>query len=273
MKPDSCYATPRDVTDLGECLFYHTADLPGHGTIRGPWDLRGGIDRYLGGVAFAGKRVLDVGAATGFLSFHIERQGGEVVSYDLSDAHSWDHVPYAGTDLPAQARDSRAAIRRINNAYWFCHRAHGSKNRVVYGTAYAVPPEIGPFDVAVYGSILQHLRDPFLALQSGLALVRETAIVTEVIPRRRFWHRLVTRFLAPEALFLPDARTREHNATWWMLPPQLVERFLGVLGFDVTRLAYHSQPFEGSRRLLYTIVARRTRPAPADCGVATPQAA
>ena len=35
-----------------------------------------------------------------------------------------------------------------------------------------------------------------------------------------------------------------------------------MLGFEDTRLTYHSQPYEGSRRLLYTLVARRTKPAP-----------
>jgi SAM-dependent methyltransferase len=262
MSPDCYYVTPREAIDLRDCLFYHTTDIPGAGTIVGPWDLRHGIARYLGGVSFQGKRILDVGAASGFLSFHMERQGGEVVSYDLSDAHSWDLVPYAGTDVLAAAAGARANIRKINNSYWYCHRVYGSRNRVVHGTAYTIPPDLGLFDVGVFGSILQHLRDPFRALQTGLALVQDTAIVTEVIPRRRFWHRWVTRWLWPEMLFLPDARDRKHDATWWVLPPQLVQRFLGVLGFEDTRLTYHAQPYEGSRRLLYTVVARRTKPAP-----------
>lgn len=262
MADANLYASPHEVTDTRDCLFYHTTDIPGEGTIAGPWDLRHGIARYLGGVQFAGKRVLDVGAASGFLSFYIERQGGEVVSYDLSDAYCWDHVPYAGTDLLDLVAEGRESIRKINNSYWYCHRAHGSKNRVVHGTAYAIPGAIGPVDVGVFGSILQHLRDPFLALQTGLALVRDTAIVAEVIPRRRFWQRWFARYLSPQMLFLPDARTQTHNATWWMLPPQLVQTYLGVLGFEDTRVTYHAQPFENSRRLLYTIVARRTKPAP-----------
>src|SRR5205085_1561170 len=119
---------------------------------------------------------------SGFLSFHMERQGAEVVSYDLSDAHCWDNVPFAGTDIKAVDSDTRAGIRKVNNSYWYCHRAYRSKNRVVYGTVYEIPDSIGSVDIGVFGSILEHLRDPFLALQKGLALVRETAIVTEVIP-------------------------------------------------------------------------------------------
>jgi SAM-dependent methyltransferase len=262
MKPDILYAAPREVPDSRACLFYHTIDIPGQGTIKGPWDLRSGIGRYLGDVKFARKRILDVGAASGFLSFHMERQGGTVVSYDLSDAHRWDNVPYAGKDLVANAADDQESIRKINNSYWFCHRAFGSRNRVVYGTAYTIPVAIGPCDIGVFGSILQHLRDPFLALQTGLALVRDTAIVAEVIPRRRFWKRWVPWLQGPEMLFLPDERSQKHGATWWVLPPKLVQRYLGVLGFEDTRLTYHTQLFEGSRRLLYTIVGRRTKPGP-----------
>jgi 2-polyprenyl-3-methyl-5-hydroxy-6-metoxy-1,4-benzoquinol methylase len=261
MNRASVFATPQVVTDLGDCLFYHTTDLPGQRTIAGPWDLRPGIAKYLGGVSFRGKRILDVGAASGFLSFHMEREGGEVVSYDLSEAHAWDHVPYAGTDLPGIVSNARARIRKLNNSYWYCHRAHGSKNRVVHGTAYTIPADIGPFDIGVFGSILEHLRDPFLALQTGLALVTDTAIIAETIPRRQFWHRWVPWRMAPEMRFLPDAKTQTHDATWWVLPPQLVQQFLGVLGFEQTRMTYHTQLFEGSRRLLYTIVGKRTKPA------------
>jgi hypothetical protein len=44
---------------------------------------------------------------------------------------------------------------------------------------YAIPEEIGLVDIAVYGSILLHLRDPFLALQSGLKLVKDTVVTSE----------------------------------------------------------------------------------------------
>ena len=58
------------------CYFYHTTTIPGRGTVTGEWDLAPGIDAYLGHVPFAGKSVLDVGAATGFLTFHMEKAGG-----------------------------------------------------------------------------------------------------------------------------------------------------------------------------------------------------
>jgi SAM-dependent methyltransferase len=178
---DSPYALPREVTDLAQCYFYHTIEIPGYGLVQGPWDLRGGIDDYLGRVDFRGKRVLELGTANGFACFHMERQGAEVIAYDLSGelAHHQNVVPFARCPIEPKLAEYSSLIHLINNGYWLCHRALGSQARVVYGSVYEVPPSIGPVDVAVFGSILLHLRDPFQALASALRLVRETVVITE----------------------------------------------------------------------------------------------
>src|ERR1700691_3228003 len=93
------YAEPRNITSLGECYFYHSIDLPEYGAVSGEWDLRPGLDAYLGKYDFAGKRVLDVGAASGILSFHAESRGAEVVSFDLSEDYPWDIVPFSNQDF------------------------------------------------------------------------------------------------------------------------------------------------------------------------------
>jgi hypothetical protein len=62
--PESGYATPPAVRpQLADCTFYQTIELPEVGLCRGSWDLRPGIDRYLGSTDFAGKRVLELEAA------------------------------------------------------------------------------------------------------------------------------------------------------------------------------------------------------------------
>jgi len=65
---DKIFADPVKVADTGDCYFYHTVELPSHGVINGDWDLRRGVDNYLGNVAFAGQRVLEIGPASGFLT-------------------------------------------------------------------------------------------------------------------------------------------------------------------------------------------------------------
>src|SRR5262249_47083940 len=69
MDSETPYASPRTVTDLADCYFYHTLELPGYGLVEGEWDLRAGAEAYLGGVDFRGRRVLEVGPASGFLCF------------------------------------------------------------------------------------------------------------------------------------------------------------------------------------------------------------
>jgi hypothetical protein len=80
----SPYAQPPAVPPpLEECLFYHSIDLPGLGEQLGRWDLRPGIDAYLGPNDFSGLRVLEIGTANGFVCFELERRGAEVVTLDL----------------------------------------------------------------------------------------------------------------------------------------------------------------------------------------------
>ena len=87
------YATPREAR-FEECSFYHHMDLPVVGEVGSGWDLRPTVDTYLGNLDFRGKRVLDVGAASGFLTFEMEARGAEVVSFDMVHGSQWNVVPY-----------------------------------------------------------------------------------------------------------------------------------------------------------------------------------
>jgi 2-polyprenyl-3-methyl-5-hydroxy-6-metoxy-1,4-benzoquinol methylase len=73
------FSPARYVQDPSQCVFYHKMELPEFGLVEGAWDLRGRINEYLGNVPLAGKRALDVGTASGFLSFEMEHQGAEVL--------------------------------------------------------------------------------------------------------------------------------------------------------------------------------------------------
>ena len=173
------YATPLDVRNLDQCWFYHTTNLPGFGMVKGDWDLRAGINDYLGHVSFAGKRVLDVGTASGFLCFHAEKAGADVIAYDLAPHMQWDVVPFGGGVADSDSAERFHSITSINNSFWLSHRAMASKARMVHGSIYSIPAEIGPVDICLFGSILLHLRDPFLALQNGCRLTKETVVVTD----------------------------------------------------------------------------------------------
>ena len=265
----SPYAAAKSVTDPKDCIFYHTMELPGMGLIEGSWDLRPGIEEYLGKVDFSGKRALDVGTASGFLCWEMERRGAEVVAYDLSEqSQSWDLVPFGGSPDPTFAAERSAGLGRINNGWWLAHAALGSKAKVVYGSVYEMPDSIGQVQVAVFGAILLHLRDPFRALERALALTTETVVITEPAGRAaRVLGRLpadaVKRIVSDPRLpatvgFLPDPKTGVPNETWWSLPPWTVARMIGVLGFDLASVAFHTQAYEGKPCPMYTLVGRRS---------------
>jgi hypothetical protein len=270
------YSNPIFVNDIHDCHFYHSIELPGYGLIQGEWDLRTHVDEYLGNFDFQGKRVLEIGSASGYLCFEMEKRGAEMVAYDLSPNENWDIVPYGGI-IPQEERKKRQdLIRKVNNAWWFSHRLLQSDAKMLYGNIYEIPKGIGEVQVTTFGSVLLHVRDPFLALQRSAELTSDTIIVTEATPifwRSRFFgplrllskvNRKFATYIAPSLDFLPNPDTHQPWDTWWNLSPELIRRFLKILGFNDTRISYHEYPYyfdqqPSKKRLrnLYTVVGSR----------------
>ncbi len=275
------YVQPRKITDINDCAFYHEMEIPGHGIIEGKWDIRDNVDAYLGEVDFNGKRVLELGPASGFLSFVIEKRGAEVISYDIGDDTEWDVVPFAQYNYQNKINEFKKYTTKMKNAWWYAHDAYNSKAKAVYGSVYKVPREIGVVDIGTFCAILLHLRDPFLALQSATRLVKETVIVTELDQSKKlvFSHSsrvkecisLVRNFMSrnykntnnykvPYMSLLPNFRTLEHKDVWWALSPEIIVSFLGILGFEKTKVTFHKQKLYGKERSLFTVVGKRTIP-------------
>lgn len=250
------WAKPKNIDDLGDCYFYHTMDIPGHGTIQGEWDLRGREAEYLGNVDLSGKRVLELGTASGHLCFAMEKMGAEVVAYDLDENQQWDIVPFAGFDYKEHIAIFKGHIRRLNNGYWLAHRANNSRAKVVYGTVYKMPETLGRFDICTLGSILLHLRDPFLALQRVAEHVDKTIIIADTRPtlRGRVIEALLRRRLVH---FFPDASTCSPYDTWWKISPRTLSEFLRILGFETIETHNHVQYFNGKKTKMFTMVGHR----------------
>jgi 2-polyprenyl-3-methyl-5-hydroxy-6-metoxy-1,4-benzoquinol methylase len=252
------YSKPPHIPDISDCYFYHTTDIPDHGTVEGEWDLRGGEAAYLGNVDFNGKTVLEIGPASGHLTFYMEREGAEVLSYDLSENQEWDTVPYAQHDFEQEIAKRKAHIRRLNNSFWFLHNKYKSKVRVVYGTVYELPEEIGEFDICTLGSVLIHLRDPFLGLQRVASHARNTIIIADVSLDATIKKELSNRTpQRPMVYFVPDASKGMPVDSWWGLSTDALIEFLKILGFKYIELSYHMQKYKGKEYQLYTIAGHR----------------
>jgi SAM-dependent methyltransferase len=253
METSDLYATPRTVTDAGDCHFYHLMDIPGYGlTTGGMWDLRGREDAYLGGVDLKGKRVLEIGPASGFLTFYMESQGAEVVSVELSPDLTWDIVPDARIDTEAYNLEVRENIDYVRNAYWFAHRHFESKAKVHYGDIYNLPPELGDFDLAVICAVLLHVRDP-LRVVEGCARLAKDLVITDMHYGE----------IPVDEPYMKWFSTKDEPVphVWWKFSPQLFVRFAEVLGFTTNTVSYNEQVYvaDGPPRpgSLFTVVSTR----------------
>jgi hypothetical protein len=222
-----------------ECEFYHSIDLPNVGHIPGAWDLRGRFGDYVAHTPVTGRTFLDVGTATGFLSFEAERHGAIVTSFDADGPERYEHV--TGDDSHNPTR-----FRRLRNGYAFSHSKLGSRAKLTLGDIYSMSESVVPHDVVLVGQILVHLRDPFLALQQAAKATKDTLIITEGSFES---DQPLQVFLGAQSYY-----------SWWHLSTGLYKTYLSMLGFDVVSVTKGQftclQDMPGQVDL-WTFVARR----------------
>src|ERR1700728_4602176 len=140
----------REGADLTDFVWYHAFELPDGTVLPGVWDLRGHESAYLGGVDLAGKRVLELGPATGALTFYMERMGAEVVSFEAGFDVSIDTLPGKGRDQPEERLGGmQDTIDRNHDGWWYLDRTLGSSARFVQGGIYDMPGDLGNFELPV----------------------------------------------------------------------------------------------------------------------------
>jgi len=240
---------------LADCDFYHTVDVPGHGVVQGQWDLRGKEADYLGDVKLDGRSVLEIGPASGHLSFWMEKQGADVTVFDLAEDGRWDFVPFHGLDLQHEHDTRKVHLRRLQNSWWLLREAHRAKAQAVYGTVYQIDPSFGRFDVVTLNSVLLHLRDPMGAMINAASVCGKTLVVTEVgedhYHRRTPWKRNPMA-----ASFIPRAARPQGFDAWFNLPAGLVSEMMQILGFRTT-VTKHKQAYQAGHYRMYTVVGER----------------
>jgi SAM-dependent methyltransferase len=224
---DMPFATPMAVAGVSDCVFYHSMDLPISGSQEGHWDLRGRFDDYTARISVCGKSVLDVGTASGFLSFEAEKRGAKVVSIDASTARYWDRVPFMESmhalNYDGWLEKAEKYLDDIKRSYWLAHRELKSANRVYYGNAYELPSELGRFDIVVVGQILVHLRDVVRAISSIAARCEDTLVIAEGMIENS----------EPVSYWLARAGHPENDYSFWHHSTGLYRELLSILGFEL----------------------------------------
>jgi hypothetical protein len=238
----------RSVDDISSCEFYHVIDLPSGTSTSGQWDIRGHAPEYLGDVNFHSKQVIEIGPASGFLSFYMEECGAKVTCIEPPLSDLWDFVPQRAHILDPFKAGFIGHIQRIRNGFWYCHTQRRSKVALYEESPYALPSTLGLFDVGVLAAILLHCNSPVRLIQSVADLVGKTIIITDL-----FFHDLeglpVSR-LAPG----PNNPTCD---TWWQFSTQFFTNYLPILGFTNCRVSFHSQKLHDQTHKMFTVVGER----------------
>jgi SAM-dependent methyltransferase len=256
------FVDPIHVEDPSECIFYHKMDLPGIGTVGGSWDLRGRFDDYVAKTDLSGKTFLDVGTASGFLSFEAEKRGADVVSFDMDDKRRQHFLPYRGhpcyDDKEAYYQQLNDGYQLWKNGYWLAHRTLGSKARLFHGDVYQLPTELGRFDVIIAGCIMMHLANPILALESISRVSADKIIIVDTIhPDEE----------SRSAILQSRADDPGGHFIWWVYSLGLYREVFAMMGYDIvetTRDTYECCDYrdaEGNPETrpvqLTTLIARR----------------
>jgi tRNA (mo5U34)-methyltransferase len=229
-------------------FWYHTIDL-GQGVITpGSFDYRENIRFYQFPERMDGLRVLDVGSATGFFAFELERRGARVTSVEIPSFFQWDRFPgesslgildkirallaFHSTQSQSQidaffSSHSPAQIYHflLDGPFHFCHRFLQSGVQRVYSSVYELGSELPSnqgYDYVLASDVLLHLIDPLGALAVLARLCSGTLVLAQSLAAD-----------GPPAMhYVGGASPRQDAAEWWRPNFAWFEQVLRKLDFN-----------------------------------------
>jgi hypothetical protein len=229
-EPDFTPVKPWPLPARDECFFYTCMDLPDGEAIEGAnWDIRGRFETYIGGVDVAGKSVLDVGTASGFLAFSAEAAGAaRVMAVDALHAQEFHRVPFQGSPYTERRRkwiaDTNHYLDGLKRSFWYSWHKRGSAVKAVYMPAVDLWKWHERFDIVIAGAIVEHISDPIPFIHTLARLAKETVVVA-FTPVGSSDEQLMRT--------MNDWDQPNFNYTWWELSIGLYRRVFGNLGFEV----------------------------------------
>jgi len=195
--------------------WYHTIDL-GNGIVTpGHYDHRPYLCHYRLPDNLHGKRVIDIGTASGFFAFEFERRGASVLATDLPEWFEHDFGPNYQADKTVETGNVY-----LHQPFEVARQALDSKVTRKLINIYDLSPQtVGTFDLAFCGSVLLHLTDPIKALWKIASVTRDMAIIATAID--------------PQEPDRPIATLVGHQRgdTWWIPTRACLELMAVAAGF------------------------------------------
>ena len=206
--------------------WYHTIALGPGAVTDGAVDLRALAPRLLPR-RLDGARALDIGTFDGFWAFALEQRGAEVVATDVERFDETDWPP-----IHRDANASEAGDREPGERFGLAASLLGSRVRRVVCAVHDLDVNRigGPFDYAVMGDLLLHVRDPVGALEAVRSVLRPGG-----------------RLLSLEQVSLPLTLLSPRRAagrfaavgermSWWEPNVRALHDYMHVAGFRHSRL-------------------------------------
>ena len=164
----------------------------------------------------SGKNVLDIGAASGFFSFEMEKRGAKVTATELKTWMEHDFGPYYRPDRPLEELSCY-----LDEPFKLVKKIIGSNVRMKRINIYDISPKkVGEFDLVFCSSVLLHVTDPIKALRRIRSVTRDKAIIATGINK--------DDNTQPLALF----SGLEGGNTWWLPNRAGLEAMVEAAGFS-----------------------------------------
>jgi tRNA (mo5U34)-methyltransferase len=203
-------------TEISSLEWYHTIDL-GNGIVtKGLYDIRKYLRFYPLPATMKGLSALDIGTASGFFAFEMEKRGASpVVATDLP---SWDAHDFSPNVKKSIENDRYEAY--LKNPFACAHKHLKSSVKKIEINVYDLSKQtVGEFDVVFCGSMLLHVTDPIKAIMNIQKVTKRYAILsTQIQP---------TRSKKPLANFIGNPE----KTVWWSMYPMCFVNMAKSAGF------------------------------------------
>lgn len=201
--------------EVSQLIWYHTIDL-GHGIVTpGIYDHRQYLDFYGIPDDLSGKSSLDIGTASGFFSFEMEKRGAKGTATELPNWMDHDFGALYKPDRPLDVLENY-----LQKPFELAAKVLNSRLKKRQINIYDISPQVlGTFDLVFCSSVLLHLTDPLKALHNIQRVTKEMAIVATGI--------FLDEKEEPRAQF----SGHKGGATWWLPNRACLEAMIQSAGF------------------------------------------